>query len=228
MNGIHPSMQFGGAVERPGNRPGAAVPTAEATTTGSTTVTDEVTLSPEAKAFIASSGPGHARAHEARALIADIPELAGKSFGQIVSGLNHGVDFAAMFSEKGSEVPADGTEKAAVAPATDTPDATAATTEEVSSLIAPITTGDAVPPVADGSDDVVVVAPATDVAAGTGTATDDVLVASTGLANLDMFPDLEPYVEIDTGKSLLEELTETIEEFNDQEPDGSGGVDIAA
>jgi hypothetical protein len=231
MHGINPSIQHAGGIDRPGNRP-QSVPTVESTTTtGSTAVTDEVTLSPEAKEFIANSGPGksgHSPAHQARAMIAGNPELAGMSFGQIVSGINHGVDFSAVPEGESDEVPVDGTETALVVPTAPVPDSTASTIEELTSPLDPVPTEDPLVPVADGTDAVVVVAPPADGTDATVPTTEAAIVASTGLGDLDMFPDVKPLVEVDDGKSLLEELTEAIDEANGEDPDTVEGINIAA
>lgn len=95
MHAIQPSIHHGGnagAIGRSGPRQEPAPTTAP---TGSPPVTDEVTLSPQAKAFIEGEGPGKSGsspAHRARAAIAADPELAAMPFGKVVSGINHGVD----------------------------------------------------------------------------------------------------------------------------------------
>ncbi len=216
MHAIHPSMNHAGATERPGNRP--QIPTAQTTTTppaGSATVTDQITLSPAAKAFLEGAGPGksgNSPAHAARALIAENPGLAGMSFGKIVSGLNHGVDFtaAAAPTDEGSDIPAgddvppDGADAGSLDPLAGAPDPTAPVTDETGTPVAPVVVGDGGEETTGGT---------TTAEAGTG---DPVL-----------FPDAETIVDPNPEASLLESLSDAIDDANDENQDGADGVDIA-
>lgn len=218
MHAIHPSIHHGGAMERPGNRPQPA-PTAGTTTTptGSTTITDEITLSAEANAFIESTGPGksgNSPAHRARALMAasvEGSEVVGMSFGKIVSSLARGIELntapAAAPVDDSGVTPLDGidpidpidpVDPAATDPLADAPDPAAPVTDEASASVAPVATEDTIRVVGTGSDDP------------------------------NLFPVIEPVIDPDPEAGILEILDAAIDGATDENPDGLGGIDIAA
>jgi len=216
MQTIHPSIHHGGTMERPGNRPQPA-PTAGTITTptGSTPITDEITLSAEAKSFIETTGPGKSGGSTAhRALMAESvagSDVAGMSFGKIVSSLARGIKLniapAAVPVDDGGVAPLGGVEPvdpvdlvdpALTASLANATDPAAPGTDETTAPVAPVVTEDTIP-VVDAEMDIP-----------------------------DLFPGIEPVVDPDPEAGLLELLDAAIDEADDENLDGLGGIDIAA
>ncbi len=181
---------------------------------GGFAINDVVDLSTKAKSFMATAGqttgPGNSMnstAHQARALIAEHETLAGKSFGQVVSNLNHGtLNLTSPVTdgeETGDPAAADTTESTTVA---DVEDGAADTTSDP--VVADDTTPD--PVVADDttSDPVVADDTTSDPVVVADTTSDPVVVADTTF---------EPLVVADTTSTLLD-ILESNEDQAESDP----------
>ncbi|MEE8333469.1 MAG: hypothetical protein V3R85_06440 [Alphaproteobacteria bacterium] len=179
---VHPQQ-----IERAGGPPSSVSTNSQKpeVNSGGFNTDDQVDLSPAAKSFIATGGSMNSPAHQVRAMLTVNGDSAGMSFGQAVSGFNHGTLILTPPSTGGEGIGDSTTDSAVVTDPTtdpvvagdDTSDPVVAGDDTTDPVVAGDDTTDPVVAADDTSDPVIVADDTTDPVVAADDTSDPVIVA---------------------------------------------------